>query len=202
MTIGKKQRQSLPIETEAYKKEQEFLREAAIKDRLDAGEIITNPADFPRGTPKDVVAVSRGRNVSIKTKTTKDVTKLPPAKAANSKTTAEVKNPRKAQKQETTMTKTATKKAAKAPAKKAAAKKAANGEGRGRTSVMSGKTIYATPETLKKNPRRDKTAGWYFVEIVRKAGKKGIKYEDLRKHEHFGTSHMMWDLNKGYITAK
>jgi len=192
MAIGKKQRQSLPIETEAFKKEQEFLRESAIQDRLDKGETITNPADFPKGTPKDVTAVTRGKNITL-------VKKLPPAKAANSKTTADVKNPPKqSAKKETTEMKTATKKAAKAPAKKAAA----SAEGRGRTSVMSGKTIYATPETIKENPRRDQTAGWHFLEPIRKAGKKGIKYEDLRQHPAFGTSHMMWDINKGHITAK
>lgn len=196
MAIGKKQRQSLPIETEAYKKEQEFLRESAIKDRLDAGEIITNPADFPKGTPSDVTAVSRGKNVTL-------VNRLPAAKAKNSKTTANIKNPPKksSAQQETTEMKTATKTAAKkAPAKKAA--KVAATEGRGRTSVMSGKTIYATAETIKKNPRRDQTAGWHFLEPIRKAGKKGIKYEDLRNHPAFGTSHMMWDIKKGHITAK
>lgn len=196
MTIGKKQRQSLPIETEAYKKEQEFIREAAIKDRLNNGEIITNPSDFPKGTPKDVVAVQQGRGVNVKTKTTKDVKKLPPAKAENSKTTADNKNPRKAQKQETeTMaTKTAAKKAAKAPAKKAA-----NGEGRGRTSVYSGKTLVAT---TKDNPRRAGTAGHAFFAVVLKAGKKGIKYEDLKASPAFGLNHLAWDVEKGNIVAK
>lgn len=195
MAIGKKQRQSLPIETEAYKKEQEFLRESAIKDRLDAGEIITNPADFPKGTPSDVTAVSRGKNVTL-------VNRLPAAKAKNSKTTANIKNPPKkssAQQETTEMktaTKTAAKKAAKAPAKKAAASAS---EGRGRTSVYSGKTLYTK---LTENPRRAGTAGHAFFAVVLKAGKKGITYEALKASPHFGNNHLAWDVERGNIVAK
>lgn len=193
MTIGKKQRQTLPIETEAYKKEQAFKRESEIQDRLDAGETISDPKDFPKGTPSDVVTVSRGKSVVV-------VNKLPAAKAKNSKTSAKIKNPPKnflAKQQETEMTKTATKKAAKAPAKKAAAK--SNGEGRGRTSVYSGKTLVAT---VKENPRRAGTAGHAFFAVVLKAGAKGIKYEDLKASPAFGNNHLAWDVEHGNIKAK
>ena len=192
MTIGKQQRQTLPIETEAYKKEV-----AAKNAQIGATE--TDPKKFPKGTPKDVKAVTTPKTFSeaqpAKAKTAKvKVQKLPPAKAQNSETTADVQNPRKG----TTTMKTAAKKAAKAPAKKAAA----NGEGRGRTSHYSGKTLVATAEALKTNPRREGTAGFKFMEVVRKAGKKGIKYEDLRAHKDFGNNHLAWDVDHGNIVAK
>lgn len=195
MSLTKKVKQSLPIETEAYKAEQKFLAKAEAQRRLDAGEVLTDPKDFPPNTPADVVAVSAGNPVRMKEKgtpkmSTATVTKLPPAKAKNSKTTADVKNPKSAAKA--------------APAKKAPAKKAAKaeGEGRGRTSVYSGKTLVASAEALKTNPRREGTNGYRFFEVVRKAGKKGIKYEELRAHKDFGNNHLAWDVDHGNILAK
>lgn len=178
--------QQLPIETEAYKREQ------AIASRLAAGEVITNPKDFPKGTPKDVVAVSSGRAVStggkkaaLKLTKENEMTKLPAAKAKNSKTTATVSNPRKAAA------------ASAKPAKKAAAK--SNGGGRGRASVYSGKRIIPL---VKENPRREGTAGHKFMAVVLKAGKKGIPYEELRSNPAFGNNHLAYDIEHGNVSAK
>lgn len=111
------------------------------------------------------------------------------------------------QKEENEMaTATATKKAAaknsatKAPAKAAAKKAPAkNTTGlRGRVSAYAGKVLRTTTET---NPRRAGTAGFKSMEVLIKAGKAGITFEDFTK-KGGRSNDLAWDIDKGNATAK
>lgn len=71
------------------------------------------------------------------------------------------------------MAKRSTKKVAKAA--KRATKKVSKSNARGRSSSLSGKTLFASAEVRKANPRRPKSHGFKSLEVIRKAGK-GIAY--------------------------
>ena len=78
----------------------------------------------------------------------------------------------------------------------------------GKASRLSGKTIYANPKLNGANPRKPNTHGFRVHEIVRKAGAKGIKYEDLMaqvladKEIKGFSNHLAWDLERHFILTK
>lgn len=168
MTVGSKAKAGLPIETEAYKKEQ-------------SGAVVKGPARVKKADGSELTKTAEGKFA---------VTKLPDAKAKNSKTTATVKNPRKG-----AVAKTVAKKSAKKAAK------VSDGSGRGRKSAYSGKTIYASKEALAANPRRENTAGHTAMAIVIKAGKSGVSYEDYIA-KGGAPNHLAWDIEHGNVTVK
>jgi hypothetical protein len=67
-----------------------------------------------------------------------------------------------------------------------------------RTSQHSGKVIFTN---LKDNPRREGTFGWHSFEIVRAAGKRGVKYEDYRAAGG-RPNDLQWDIDHGYVELK
>ena len=78
----------------------------------------------------------------------------------------------------------------------------------GKASRLAGKTIYANPKLNGANPRKAETHGFRVHEIVRKAGEKGIKYEDLAAAVAADetikgfSNHLAWDLERYFILVK
>lgn len=135
-----------------------------------------------RSSIRAVAAAAPAASVSEATK--KDAAK----EAATKKAAA----PTKAAAKKAAVTKTA----AKAPAKKAATK--APGGGAGRTSKLAGKTIVAS---VKENPRRPGSHGFNSMNILIKAGAKGITTEEYLKAGG-RMNDLNWDIEHGNAKAK
>lgn len=99
--------------------------------------------------------------------------------------------------------------AAKAPAKKAGAKalaKKAAASGRGRSSGYTGHMLFHALKPDKEsgkiiNPRREGSFGAKSMDILIKAGKDGVSYEDFIK-KGGRSNDLAWDIEHGNVTAK
>lgn len=98
-----------------------------------------------------------------------------------------------------TKTEAKTSKTAKTPAAPKKAPAAAKPEAAGRRSQYAGKRIYAL---VKENPRKAGAAGWHSMELIMKAGEKGIAYEDYAAAPVAGGNHLRWDLDRKHIEIK
>lgn len=98
-------------------------------------------------------------------------------------------------KKTTSKTATAKKTSSKKATKGKAAKKDKKGDGEVKVrGYYAGTTISATPEVLKENPCREGSKRAADTDLIRKAGKRGIKYED-----YVAAGGNRFNLNDGYV---
>lgn len=107
-----------------------------------------------------------------------------------------------------TMARVATKKAATkartrtaAKAKTASSKKVAEvkeSNKKGRVSKFAGKFLYPSKDVAEENPRRNKVAGWYSLEIIRE--NPGIVYEEYRE-KGGRLNDLTWDVDRKRVEA-
>ena len=83
----------------------------------------------------------------------------------------------------------------------------ARDEGRLPPEFWRSKRLFASPEVIESNPRRQGVAGWHSLELIRQAGPTGLSYvdwqtglrTDIRNTSGTQHYHLRWDHDRGHI---